>query len=102
MTKWKRLYGNSATFVCPYCLQAFPLSKATIDHKNPFARFHDNSQENKILVCKKDNNFKGMLTHEEFLLFLLLNRVRNGRKDKDDLNKLEQIMNTLKQQGLSR
>lgn len=100
--RWKRLYGQTVKFVCPYCLKELPVSQATIDHRNPYARFHDNSVENKIMVCKKDNNFKGMLTHEEFLIFLLFNRVRNGKKDKEDLNLLEQIMRVLKEKGLSR
>ena len=87
--RWKRLYGLNATFICPYCLKEFPLSKATKDHKNPYARFKDNSPDNIVMCCKEDNNRKGMLTVEEFMLFLLLDRVRKGQKDERDLEILD-------------
>ena len=67
--KWKRLYGQEATFVCPYCLETFPLKKATKDHKLPYSRFHNNSPENIVLACKFCNNQKGALTPEEYELW---------------------------------
>lgn len=66
MKQWKELYGLQATFICPYCLEEFPLSKATKDHKNPYSRFKDNSEENIVLCCKYCNNEKGSLTPEEY------------------------------------
>ena len=69
MKKWKHLYGLEATFVCPYCLKVFPIKKATIDHKNPYSRFHDNSPENKVISCKFCNNQKGALTVAEYELW---------------------------------
>lgn len=96
MKQWKRLYGLSATFICPYCLKEFPLSKATIDHKNPYARFKDNSQENIVLCCEEDNNRKGMLTVEEYMLFLLLDRVRKGQKNERDLEILSKYQGVIR------
>lgn len=88
--RWKKLYGHTVSFVCPYCLKVVPLAEGTIDHKNPFARSHDNSPENKVLCCKKDNNRKGMLTEDEYMLYLLLDRVRQGGKNVRDLEALDQ------------
>ena len=90
MKKWKHLYGLEATFVCPYCLKVLPVKEATKDHKNSKARFHDNSPDNIVLCCKEDNNRKGMLTAEEYMLFLLLDRVRNGQKNERDLEILSE------------
>ena len=69
MNRWKHLYGMRATFICPYCLGEFPLIKATKDHKNPYARFKDNSPDNIVMCCKEDNNRKDMLTVEEFMSY---------------------------------
>ena len=95
MAKWKRLYGIQQTFVCPYCLKEFPLSKATKDHKNPYARFKDDSEENIVLCCKEDNNRKGMLTVEEYMLYCLLDRVRKGQKNERDLEILDKYRREL-------
>lgn len=74
--KWKKLYGASVSFTCPYCLEQFPLSEASKDHKNPKSRFHDNSVENIVLSCKKCNSEKGALTVEEYKLWKQLNEIR--------------------------
>lgn len=66
MKHWKQLYGIEATFVCPYCLREFPIKKATVDHKLPYSRFHDNSPENKVFSCRSCNIEKGALTPEEY------------------------------------
>ena len=95
MSRWKRLYESQGFFVCPYCLKQFPLSEATVDHKNPFSRSHDNSSENKVLCCKEDNSKKGMLTESEYMLFLLLDRVRNGQKNERDLEILDRYKREL-------
>ena len=69
MKRWKQLYGINAVFVCPYCLKIYPIKKATVDHKKPYSRFHDNSDENKVLACRDCNNEKGSLTPEEYELW---------------------------------
>lgn len=87
MKKWKRLYGLDAKFTCPYCLKEFPVKKATVDHVNPYSRFHDNSPENKVLSCRMCNQEKGALTAEEYdlwkmteddILWKRLEFIRNG------------------------
>lgn len=96
MKRWKQLYGINAVFVCPYCLDEFPLKKATKDHKNPYSRFKDNSEENIVLCCKEDNNRKGMLTAEEYMLYLLLDRVRRGQKNERDLEILSECQELIR------
>lgn len=79
--KWKKLYKASVSFTCPYCLQQYPLTEATKDHKNPKSRFHDNSEENIVLCCKKCNHEKGALTAEEYEIWKKLNEIRvHGRQ----------------------
>lgn len=81
--KWKKLYSESISFTCPYCLGQFPLTEATKDHANPKARFHDNSPENIVLSCKKCNAEKGCLTPEEYLIWKQLNEIRiHGKRQK--------------------
>lgn len=96
MKKYRKLYRLTATFICPYCLEEYPLSKATKDHKNPYARFHDNSEENIVLCCKDDNNKKGMLTVEEYMLYCLLDRVRKGQKNERDLEVLSELQGLIR------
>lgn len=66
MTRWKKLYGTKTTFICPYCLDEFPLSKATKDHVLPMSRFHINEPYNIVLCCKFCNGQKGALTAQEY------------------------------------
>ena len=80
--RWKKLYGHTISFVCPYCLKTVPMAEATIDHKNPFARSHDDSPENKVLCCKKCNNEKGALTADEYKVWKYLEYIRHGGKTK--------------------
>lgn len=89
--RWKKLYGHTVSFVCPYCLKTLPLAEATKDHKNPYGRFYDNSPENIVLCCRKDNEKKGMLTAEEYMLFMVLDRVRKGQKNERDLEILREF-----------
>lgn len=67
--KWKRLYGLEATFVCPYCLETFPLKKATKDHLFPKSRGGSSEPSNIVLACKHCNNEKGALTPQEYELW---------------------------------
>lgn len=66
MKHWKRLYGLQATFVCPYCMDEFPLSKATIDHIQPRSRGGSSAPYNTVYSCKHCNNEKGSLNAEEY------------------------------------
>lgn len=78
MKAWKKLYGINGKFICPYCLQEFPIEQATKDHKNPKSRFKDYSPENITVCCEKCNNQKGALTAEEYELWKILEYIRNG------------------------
>lgn len=89
---WKKLYSTTDTFVCPYCYKTFPVSEASRDHVLPFNRGGKTTPDNLILCCKKDNNKKGMLTPEEYKLWLLLDNVRNGKKDINLIKQLEYVM----------
>lgn len=92
MKHWKKLYSTSDTFVCPYCYNTFPMSEGSLDHIKPFNRGGKTAPENLVICCKKDNNKKGMLTPDEYKLWLLLDNVRNGNKDVNLIKKLEYVM----------
>lgn len=64
--QWKHLYGMRATFICPYCMGEFALSKATIDHLVPQSRGGVSEPYNMVWCCKRCNNEKGSLTPEEY------------------------------------
>ena len=64
--KWKKLYEMQINFVCPYCLNTFPLSKATKEHEPPKSRQKELGQSKIILACGKCNNEKGSLTALEY------------------------------------
>ena len=74
--KWKKLYGQSISFTCPYCMNQYPLSEATKDHINPKSRGGQTTQENIVLCCAKCNHEKGALTAEEYELWKMLNELR--------------------------
>ena len=78
--KWKKLYGVSVLFTCPYCLQQFPLTEATRDHKQPKSRGGKTDDENVVLCCSKCNHEKGALNVEEYKIWKRLNEIRvHGR-----------------------
>ena len=78
MKKWKKLYGASGTFVCPYCLQTFPIKDSTRDHLVPRSRGGRTEPANIILCCKECNSQKGALTPEEYAYWKQLEFIRNG------------------------
>jgi 5-methylcytosine-specific restriction endonuclease McrA len=80
--RWKKLYGHTIGFVCPYCLKQFPLSEATKDHIVPASRGGKTDSKNLVLSCAKCNNEKGALTAEEYREWKRLNFIRNGGKTK--------------------
>jgi 5-methylcytosine-specific restriction endonuclease McrA len=80
--RWKKLYGHTISFVCPYCLKQFPLSEATKDHIVPASRGGKTDSKNLVLSCAKCNNEKGALTAEEYREWKRLNFIRNGGKTK--------------------
>ena len=97
MKRWKKLYGINGTFVCPYCYKTFPIECATKDHKIPQSRKGKSDPDNIIITCKKCNNEKGSLMPEEYKLWLLLDRVRNGEKNIDLIKNLEYVMYMLQE-----
>ena len=99
MKKWKKLYGLSGTFECPYCYKVLPISEASRDHKEPKARSNNNNSKNIIICCKKCNNRKSMLTPEEYKLWKILDDVRNGDKDPEKIKQVEYIMYLLEKQN---
>lgn len=64
--QWKKLYRLTATFICPYCGEEYPLNKATIDHVVPQSRGGKSEPCNMVWCCKFCNNQKGALTPEEY------------------------------------
>lgn len=74
--KWKKLYNANISFTCPYCLQQFPLTEATRDHKQPKSRGGKTDDENVVLCCKKCNHEKGALNVEEYIIWKRLNEIR--------------------------
>lgn len=97
MKQWKKLYGLSGTFECPYCYKTLPISEASRDHKQPKSRFGNNNPKNITICCRHCNSEKSALTPEEYKLWLLLNKVRNGNKDKDLIANLELVMMVLEE-----
>lgn len=76
--RWKRLYGEQVSFVCPYCLRTLPLSQATRDHLVPRSRGGKTEPSNIVLACGPCNQKKGSLTPEEYKEWLRLDFIRNG------------------------
>lgn len=76
--KWKKLYKQSISFTCPYCLGTFPMTEATIEHEPPKSRQKELGKSKKILACEKCNNEKGALTAEEYIEWKRLEFIRNG------------------------
>lgn len=76
--RWKKLYGHTVGFVCPYCLRIVPLAEATKEHEPPQSRQKECGESKVYLVCRKCNNEKGALTLEEYKEWKRLNNIRNG------------------------
>ena len=64
--KWRKLYSAQIEFTCPYCLQQFPIIKATKEHEPPLSRQKELGASSILLACKKCNNEKGALSAEEY------------------------------------
>jgi len=76
--RWKKLYGISATFVCPYCLKTIPLEEATIEHEPPKSRQRELGPSSTFYACKECNREKGALTAQEYAEWKRLNFIRCG------------------------
>lgn len=76
--RWKKLYGHTVSFVCPYCLKSFPLTQATRDHVVPKSRGGSNDPSNIALSCAECNQEKGALTLDEYREWKRLELMRNG------------------------
>lgn len=76
--RWRKLYGMSATIICPYCLREVPLSETNRDHMIPRSRGGKNEPENIVRCCVECNAEKGSLTPEEYAEWKRLNFIRNG------------------------
>lgn len=79
---WKKLYGHTISFVCPYCLKTVPLAEATKEHEPPKSRQKELGPSQILLVCKKCNNEKGALTLEEYREWKRLELIRNGYRER--------------------
>lgn len=59
---------------CPYCQNPMDgLSSntiPTIDHQIPLVRGGPDTLENSLICCRRCNGQKGMLTHEEYIIWL--------------------------------
>lgn len=82
--EWKKLYGHTISFVCPYCLKTVPLSEATKDHVTPKSRGGKTEPSNIILTCKKCNHEKGALDEKEYTEWKRLEFIRNGGLSRKD------------------
>lgn len=78
MTRFKKLYGISYTFQCPYCLKEFSVLDATKDHLIPRSRGGKAEPENIVLCCGRCNSEKGALTDKEYAEWKRLEFIRNG------------------------
>lgn len=87
MKHWKKIYGQTVNFVCPYCLEIKPMKQATLEHEPPKSRQKELGKSKTYLACKKCNNEKGALTADEYklwkrpadyLTWVRLERIRNG------------------------
>lgn len=78
MKQWKKLYGVSGKFVCPYCLKVLPTTEASIEHEPPQSRQKELGKSRTFLACKKCNNEKGALTLDEYIEWKRLEFIRNG------------------------
>lgn len=78
--QWKQLYGNSVSFLCPYCLKLIPLKDATIEHEPPKSRQDELGKSKKFLVCAICNHEKGSLTADEYNQWKKLEFIRHGGK----------------------
>ena len=76
--RWKNLYGQKVSFICPYCLKIVPLADATKEHEPPKSRQHELGKSRIFLVCKKCNWEKGALTAEEYAEWKRLEFIRHG------------------------
>lgn len=76
--RWKKLYGLTTTFTCPYCLKEFPLTEATREHEPPRSRQKELGPSETIWACKECNNQKGALTAQEYAEWKRLEFIRNG------------------------
>ena len=101
MNKFSDRYSSHHKIVLGYCYlcggEIYSMKDASIDHKNPISRSHDNSNKNKELCCKECNHEKGMLTVEEYRIWKVLNSVRNGDKNPVNLRIIEDLLNFMKQ-----
>ena len=76
--RWKKLYGHTVTFVCPYCLKTVPLAEGTKEHEPPKSRQNGLGPIQIFLVCKKCNSERGALTLDEYREWKRLELIRNG------------------------
>lgn len=76
--RWKKLYGHTISFVCPYCLKIVPIIDASVEHEPPQSRQKELGTSKTYLTCKKCNNQKGALTADEYKEWKRLEFIRNG------------------------
>lgn len=83
MKRWRKLYKESMSFVCPYCQKLVPITEATVEHEPPQSRQKELKEKSQTyIVCAKCNHEKGALTLEEYREWLRLEQIRNGGKSR--------------------
>lgn len=80
--RWKKLYGQTISIVCPYCLKIVPVKEATVEHEPPRSRQEELGPSRMYLVCEECNHEKGALTADEYKVWKYLEYIRNGGKPK--------------------
>lgn len=73
---WKE-FGLQA-HSCPYCTAPIDILSMQLDHKTPLRRGGGPEMENLQCICRRCNQIKGELTHEEFSALLLFMETGGG------------------------
>jgi HNH endonuclease len=73
---WKQ-FGLQA-HPCPYCSAPIDILSMQLDHKTPLRRGGGPELDNLQCICKRCNQVKGELTHEEFSALLVFMETSGG------------------------
>jgi hypothetical protein len=86
---------------CALCGELITAKKElTIEHDPPKSRQYELGKSDLLPAHKNGcNHYKGALEYSEYQLFLLLQRVRNGERNKSDLETLSKIREFIRSIG---